>query len=71
MSDTIEPADKPAVINPVPSKAAAPPERLDEVVRIVQLEVVSGRATRHERGAGFNPYSTGGRRDVWGKRRRA
>jgi hypothetical protein len=72
MTDTIEPADKPAVINPVPSKPAAPPERLDEVVKIVQMEVVSGHhATRFERGAGSNPYNKGGRRDVWGQRRRA
>ncbi len=55
----------------VPSKPAAPPQRLDEVVKLVKMELVSGRATRGERGAGFNPYDRGYNRDVWGKRRRA
>ena len=55
----------------VPSKPAAPPQRLDEVVKLVKMELVSGRAAQNERSAGFNPYDKGSARDVWGKRRRA
>ena len=56
---------------PVPSKPAAPPQRLGEVLRRVKMELVSGGSTKFERGAGFNPYDTGTVRDVWGRRRRA
>jgi hypothetical protein len=53
---------------------AAPPERLDEVLKVVKLELVSASAGLRERGRGFNPYD--GRlgrasRDVWGRRRRS
>jgi hypothetical protein len=53
---------------------AAPPERLDEVLKVVKLELVSASASLRERGRGFNPYD--GRlgrssRDVWGRRRRS
>jgi hypothetical protein len=54
-----------------PAKAAPPlPHRLDEVVKQVRAELVSG----HERRRGSNPYdSLLGRpsHDVWGKRKRA
>ena len=67
MEQTVETA--PAAAGPqVPSKPAAPPQRLDEVVKLVKMELLSGRG---ERGAGFNPYDKGCNRDVWGKRRRA
>jgi hypothetical protein len=56
---------------PVPSKPAAPPQRIEDVVKRVKMELVSGRATQYERGSGFNPYDKGSHRDVWGKRRRA
>jgi hypothetical protein len=55
----------------VPSKPAAPPQRLNEVVKLVKMELISGRAAHSERGAGFNPYDKGSARDVWGTRRRA
>lgn len=56
---------------PVPSKSAAPPQRLDEVVKLVKMELISGRAAHNERGPGFDPYDKGCASDVWGKRRRA
>jgi len=62
---TAEPA--PLAVKPVP---ATVPERLDEVVRQVKAELVSG----HERRRGSNPYDSElGRpsRDVWGNRKRA
>jgi hypothetical protein len=51
---------------------AAP--RLDEVLKMVKLELVSARVGGQERGRGFNPYD--GRlghasRDPWSRRRRA
>jgi len=70
MQQTVEIA-APAATPPGESQPAAPP-RLDEVVRLVKMELVSGRATKYERGTGFNPYDKGlGRRDVWGRRQRA
>jgi hypothetical protein len=50
------------------------PQRLDEVLKVVKMELVSGSTAVHERGRGFNPYD--GRlgrdsRDVWGRRRRS
>jgi hypothetical protein len=55
-----------------PAKAppAPLPHRLDEVVKQIKAELISG----HERRRGSNPYdSQFGRpsRDVWGKRKRA
>jgi hypothetical protein len=56
----------------VPTKPEAPPEqRLEEVVRRVKMELISGRSAKFERGPGFNPYDTGSLRDIWGRRRRA
>jgi hypothetical protein len=54
--------------------ASAAPQRLEEVLKVVKLELVSASVGVRERGRGFNPYD--GRlgrnnRDVWGKRRRA
>lgn len=48
--------------------------RLDEVLKMVKLELVSARAGGQERSRGFNPYD--GRlgrpsRDPWSRRRRA
>ena len=65
------PMDTAAVTAPVPTKPAAPEERLNDVVRRVQMELVSGRAAKFERGAGVNPYDTGRVRDVWNLQRRA
>jgi hypothetical protein len=68
----VEIAAPAATTAPVPSKPGAPPQRLDEVVRLVKMELVSGRAAKYERGAGFNPYDKGSSgRDLWGRRRRA
>lgn len=57
---------------PATTKAAPPPvpNRLNEVVRQVKAELLSG----HERRRGSNPYDSQlGRasRDVWGTRKRA
>jgi hypothetical protein len=65
MNQTADSAD-PAVAEPV-----APVHRLNEVVKLVKMELLSGRATGHDRGTGCNPYDQGSQRDVWGKRRRA
>ncbi|MGA8708794.1 MAG: hypothetical protein WB646_17625 [Steroidobacteraceae bacterium] len=70
MKQTVEAAPM-AAGPPVPSKPAAPPQRLDEVVKLVKMELISGRAAHNERGTGFNPYDKGSASDVWGKRRRA
>jgi hypothetical protein len=51
--------------------ASPPPQRLNEIVRRLKMELLSGRATQHDRGAGFNPYDTSSARDLWGRRRRA
>ncbi len=32
---------------------------LDEVVKLVKIELISGRAAHNERGTGFNPYDQG------------
>ena len=61
----------PAATPPVPSKPAAPPQRLEEVVKLVKMELVAGRAAKYERGPGFNPYDQGSARDIWSERRRA
>lgn len=58
---------------PAPAAKAAPasvPHRLDEVLKQVKAELLSG----HERRRGANPYDSQlGRpnRDVWGTRKRA
>lgn len=57
---------------PAAAKAPPPPvpHRLDEVVKQVKAELISG----HERRRGSNPYDSQlGRpsRDVWGSRKRA
>jgi len=54
--------------------AAAAAPRLDAVLKVVKLELVSARLGGQERGRGFNPYD--GRlgrtsRDPWSRRRRA
>jgi hypothetical protein len=61
----------PAATPQVPSKPAAPPQRLEEVVKLVKMELVAGRAVKYERGSGFNPYDKGSIRDLWAVRRRA
>jgi hypothetical protein len=54
--------------------AAVAPPRLDEVLKVVKMELVSANVGGRERGRGFNPYD--GRlgrssRDVWERQRRA
>jgi hypothetical protein len=61
----------PAATPQVASKPAAPPQRLEEVVKLVKMELVGGRAAKYERGTGFNPYDQGSVRDIWAVRRRA
>lgn len=65
VGSTTEAPDQP------PAKPAAPPQRIEEIVRRVKLELLSGGAAKHERGGGFNPYDRGAVRDLWGRRRRA
>ena len=66
-------APAPAATAAPPAAKAAPapePNRLDEVVKQLKAELLSG----HERRRGSNPYDSElGRpsRDVWGKRKRA
>jgi hypothetical protein len=68
MSKTLEP---PPTEGEVPATAAP---RLDAVLKMVKLELVTARVGGQERSRGFNPYD--GRlglasRDPWGRRRRA
>ena len=71
MNQTAERRQMPSADPLVPSKPAAPPQRLNEVVRRVKMELVSGLTAAPERGVGFNPYDKGSVRDVWGRRRPA
>ena len=55
-----------------PAVADAP--RLEAVLKVVKMELVSARVGGQERGRGFNPYDGNlGRtsRDPWSRRRRA
>lgn len=54
--------------------AATAAPRLDAVLKVIKLELVSARVGGQERGRGFNPYDGQlGRvsRDPWSRRRRA